>query len=116
MTEFIYVLTITTGVDDYKPRGEIATSCVTLYKTSEDANNYIKKYIMEYIVEYFDRETIKDSKYSYLFGLSDEDDSDSDGSIDDYMFSGLYEEFCKGEFIPYKWTYSIEKCDNPHNQ
>lgn len=118
----IYSLCITTGVDDYKHRGESASSVVTLHKTHKDTLESLKgvlkndlitrknDYETEYRSEYIEKSGFKD-----LFSLTEhntyEFNENSEILVDD--ISKIHENFCKGEYIPYRWTYKIDEHVNP---
>jgi hypothetical protein len=128
MTDIIYSLNIVTGIDDYKQRGESAYGCVSLHKTYGLAFKCLKMYLTQYLVnlstEYDFSYTIDEFDefdYDYLLEQKSEDGTIIyvyfDGmEIKDCDVEGVYYMCCKGEFIPYRWTYSIEEHKNPHNQ
>lgn len=126
MTNTIYTLTITVGVDDYKTRGESPESTVTLHKSREDAIEYLKNYLRddmvvrkndyeaEYRLDYVEKSGFKNLFMLTESGEAYEFNENSEILVDDIY--KIYENFCKGEFIPYRWTYSIEEHKNPHDQ
>jgi hypothetical protein len=126
MTDTIYTLNITIGVDDYKTRGESPESTITLHKTREDANEYLKNYLRndmvlrkndyetEYRLDYVEKSGFKNLFMLIESGESYEFNENSELHIDDIDM--IHQSFCKGEFIPYRWTYSIEEHKNPRNQ
>ncbi len=118
MTDFIYSLNITTV-------GDSPTCTVTLHKTIDDATESLKDFLkndltirknkgVEYEIDY-----LEEFDFKHLFVLTESGDTyvfneNSEILVDD--ISLLHEYFCQGEFIPYKWTYEIQRHNSPHKR
>jgi hypothetical protein len=113
--ETVWVLTITHGVDDYKSRGECASSTVKLYKTEKSCEMAVLDYIVEQIVECeFDRipdELNTCEKNGEVFFIKEDGAFSMNEAIPKEWFpiKKLFGFVAKGEYIPYRWTYEIKE-------
>jgi hypothetical protein len=113
----IYSLCITTGIDNYKHRGESPSSKTSLHKTYREAleslKNYLKNYLItrknEYDTEY-KLDYVEKSGLKYLFCLTENGNYEFNENVEILTedISKIHENFCKGEYIPHRWTYEIE--------
>jgi hypothetical protein len=120
----VWTLTITRGIDDYKHRGECASSKTYVYSTEEKCLRKLREIIIEKVMNIDYESDIPDCNICELEKYKDDDSDehpsyfvkDSEGyysynkkiDIDDLPIEGFYEYVAEAEYIPYKWTYKIQ--------
>ncbi len=117
MTEFMYSLNITTHIDDYKTRGENPETDFTLHKTREDMTEYLRNFLKNHLIRRktyyatkYKLDYVEKSGFKHLFVLDEigkayEFNENAEILVGD--MPKIYEKFCKGDFIPYRFTYEI---------
>ena len=122
----VWLLCITHGIDDYKPRGRTADSTIKVFSSEEKAKNALKEKIFEEILDYDDlyvklnnkivkiyKSDGEQTKVKYIKNcknLTKENHNDfKEELFNIFPIDELYERVAQGEFIPYRWTYEISE-------
>lgn len=89
----IYTVLQTDFVDDYKPRGPWSYSKVKIFKTYEEACTH---------VENTKKELMEEQDYEMK-------NTENEGSNEEQDIDEIFEDFNKGEFISYRYSFDIQK-------
>lgn len=124
----IFALVLTFGVDDYKSRGDSASSEVSLHSTEELALNALKRHLIKDLTEnsHLLEDCVDECECDSDDGCDCDDKKESEkiGKItsiiknaDNAKIGELHDKYCGGEYVPYRWTYEIVQLqvDEPLN-
>lgn len=107
----VWCLEIVHGVDDYKHRGECATSTVRLFSSRKKCMKAFKQYLIEQAndrLKYVDLDSVDESIKKYIKETEDGPIFREEDIPKPFPFSKFYSWVSEAEFIPAKWTYTIE--------
>lgn len=112
------MLVITEGVDDYKSRGNCASSTVYLYSKEEYCYNKLQEYIAEHLTDkQWTMNDVPENLKSFVEEVVDEGDEEDpmivlvDQKLTPAELSDLHDWIAEGECVPYAWTYFVADQD-----